>query len=177
MLTPRDIHEAEFRRVWKGYSPEEVDEFLQRVVHEYETVYKENVELREKVKQLEERLAKYTSSEMQIALTLEAAKEAAADAKAAAEKEAQATLIKARAQADEIIARAARLAAARAQALIAVQENFERFRASAAGALKTFLAEMESWEIDIPEAVREVASAGDLPREDEPAPDEEEERS
>ena len=36
MLTPRDIHEAEFKRVWRGYDPEEVDDFLRRVVVEYE---------------------------------------------------------------------------------------------------------------------------------------------
>ena len=53
MLTPRDIHEAEFKRVWKGYNPEEVDEFLQRVVIEYEALYRENERLRRRIAELE----------------------------------------------------------------------------------------------------------------------------
>ncbi len=165
MLTPRDIHEADFKRVWKGYSPEEVDEFLGRVVLEYEKIYKENLALREKVEALEERVAKYTSSETQIAVTLEVAKEAAADAKAAAAKEAEATLLRARAEADQIIERARRVAAAKAQQLLGLQESVERFRSQASGALKSFLAEMDNWEIDVPDVIAQEVAAGDDPGE------------
>lgn len=105
MITPRDLHRAQFKRVWKGYNPEEVDQFLRRVVLEYERVYKENQELKEKIEALEERVREYASTETQISLTLDMARQAAADAKSAAEREANAIINEARAQADQILRR------------------------------------------------------------------------
>jgi len=60
VLTPRDILQAEFKRVWKGYNPDEVDAFLHRVVGEYETLYRENERLRERIKELEARIDEYS---------------------------------------------------------------------------------------------------------------------
>ena len=161
VLTPRDILQAEFKRVWKGYSPEEVDEFLRRVVAEYEAVYKENQALREKVQALEEKVARYASSEAQISVTLEVAKQAAADVKAAAAKEAEATLQRARAEAEGIVARARRAAASEAQKLLEAKARLERFRERAGGLLHEFLEEMERWEVDVPSALEEVAAGSD----------------
>ena len=41
-LTPMDIKNKEFKKGIRGYSVEEVDEFLDEVVENYEEVYKEN---------------------------------------------------------------------------------------------------------------------------------------
>ena len=40
-ITPLDINNKEFKKVLRGYSPEEVDEFLDEVVESYEELYKE----------------------------------------------------------------------------------------------------------------------------------------
>lgn len=48
-LTPMDINNKEFKRGLRGYNPEEVDEFLDEVVENYEELYKDNSKLREKV--------------------------------------------------------------------------------------------------------------------------------
>ena len=48
-LTPMEISNKEFERVLRGYTTEEVDEFLDRVVEDYEDLYKENSKLREKL--------------------------------------------------------------------------------------------------------------------------------
>lgn len=47
MLKPIDIHNMEFKRVFKGYDPEEVDDFLADIVLKYEAVYQENRKLRQ----------------------------------------------------------------------------------------------------------------------------------
>ena len=48
-LTPMDINNKEFKRVLRGYCPEEVDEFLDQIVEEYEILFKENTALKEKL--------------------------------------------------------------------------------------------------------------------------------
>ena len=45
-LTAIDINNKEFKRGLRGYSVEEVDEFLDQVVENYEELYKENSRLK-----------------------------------------------------------------------------------------------------------------------------------
>lgn len=47
MLTPLDIQNAVFHRTWRGYNEAEVDEFLDRLVVEYEQLQRENLALKE----------------------------------------------------------------------------------------------------------------------------------
>lgn len=46
VVTPFDIHRKEFRRVFRGYDEQEVDEFLDRLATALEQLYRENEELR-----------------------------------------------------------------------------------------------------------------------------------
>ncbi|MEW6182655.1 MAG: DivIVA domain-containing protein [Bacillota bacterium] len=46
MLTPLDVHRKEFQRVFRGYSEQEVDDFLTRVAEVMERLYRENEQLR-----------------------------------------------------------------------------------------------------------------------------------
>lgn len=46
-LTPMDINNKEFKRVLRGYCPEEVDEFLDQIVEEYEILFKKHFFKRE----------------------------------------------------------------------------------------------------------------------------------
>lgn len=108
VLTPRDIHEAEFKRVWKGYSPEEVDAFLSRVVSAYETVYQENNRLKSENADLKKRLEEASRSEGLTAEALAMAKQTAEEFKEAARLEAEARLREAESQAEQLIAEATR---------------------------------------------------------------------
>ena len=58
-LTPTDINNKEFKRGIRGYSVEEVDEFLDEVVESYEEVYKENSRLKESLSRVNEKLEHY----------------------------------------------------------------------------------------------------------------------
>ena len=51
MLTPIEIHNAQ-HKTGRGYSKKEMDEFLADVVASYESVYKENVELKNSITNL-----------------------------------------------------------------------------------------------------------------------------
>ena len=58
-LTPLDIRHKEFRRGMRGYADVEVDEFLDEVADEYERLFKENIDLNERVEALEDKVSQY----------------------------------------------------------------------------------------------------------------------
>ena len=49
MLTPLDIHDKEFKRSFRGYDEDEIDDFLDRVVNDYEKLFRENDDLKERL--------------------------------------------------------------------------------------------------------------------------------
>ncbi len=76
VLTPEDIYEKEFKIDARGYRPQEVDNFLDlvikdygefiKIIHayekEYQTITKENRELKSQLRQLENKLEEESSS-------------------------------------------------------------------------------------------------------------------
>ena len=58
-LTPLDIHHKEFRHSLRGYSEEEVDAFLDEVADEFERLFKENIDLSEKIEAAEQHVRQY----------------------------------------------------------------------------------------------------------------------
>ena len=88
-LTPLDIHNKEFRKTFRGYSEEEVDEFLDEVVRDYEGLIKENARLREELTELREKLDHYRSMEETMHNALVLAQNTAEEVKASARKEAE----------------------------------------------------------------------------------------
>ena len=88
-ITSTEITTKEFKKVMRGYSQEEVDEFLDRVAEDYEVLYKENSTLKEKVSAIDERLAHYNKMESTIQNTLLMAQNAAEHARENSQKEAE----------------------------------------------------------------------------------------
>ncbi|MDU4133138.1 MAG: DivIVA domain-containing protein [Clostridium perfringens] len=83
-----DINNKEFKRVLRGYCPEEVDEFLDQIVEEYEILFKENTALKEKLENSNDKIEHYSKIENTIQNTLLLAQNTAEQAKANAQKEA-----------------------------------------------------------------------------------------
>lgn len=74
MITPVEVLGKELRRGF-GYKAVEVDEFLEELAKDYEKVYKENNELREKVSALTENLSHYRTIEESLKRALVLAEE------------------------------------------------------------------------------------------------------
>lgn len=87
MLTPLDIHNKEFKRGFRGYNEEEVDEFLDRVVKDYEKLYQENIDYKENIERLNSKLEHYQHMENTLHNTLVIAQETAEEVKINAKKE------------------------------------------------------------------------------------------
>ena len=103
MITPIEIENKEFRRSFRGYNEEEVDEFLKIVTTDFETLYKENMDLQEKIKLYQEQVSRYKSIEETLNATLITAQSAAEDTCLAANKKAKIIVEEAQLQSKHII--------------------------------------------------------------------------
>ncbi len=61
MITPLDIQNKEFKRSFRGYNAKSVDEFLDEIVEDYERIYKENIELKDKVTILTDQIRQFNT--------------------------------------------------------------------------------------------------------------------
>lgn len=102
-LTPLDIHNKEFSRRIRGYDEDEVNEFLDQVIKDYESVIRENKELQNQLVSLQERLDHFVNIEESLSKTILVAQEAADDVKNNSKKESQLILKEAEKNADRII--------------------------------------------------------------------------
>ena len=89
MITPADIEDKDFSRVKKGYSPEEVDDFLDLVILDMEKLIRENRQLKEELGKAHVQVDKHMSTETSVYATLEAAKSLMNDIAASAERRAE----------------------------------------------------------------------------------------
>jgi cell division initiation protein len=102
-LTPLDIHNKEFSRRLRGYDEDEVNEFLDQVIKDYEALIRENKELQNQVLALQEKLNHFANLEETLSKTIIIAQEAADEVKNNAKKEAQLVIKEAEKNADRII--------------------------------------------------------------------------
>ncbi len=70
MLTPVDIHNQEFSRSFRGYNMEEIDDFLDQVVNDYEKLYRENNNLKREIELNEKEITQYHQLEKNLQDTL-----------------------------------------------------------------------------------------------------------
>ncbi|MFC4557032.1 DivIVA domain-containing protein [Virgibacillus kekensis] len=102
-LTPLDIHNKEFTRGFRGYDEDEVNEFLDQVIKDYEIVIREKKELQEKVETLNEKLGHFTNIETTLNKSILIAQETADEVKGNASKESKLIIKEAEKNADRII--------------------------------------------------------------------------
>ena len=70
MLTPLDIQNKEFIKSFRGYKETDVDIFLDEIIIDYENLYKDNIELKDKIAILTDQIEKYNNLEDTLKNTL-----------------------------------------------------------------------------------------------------------
>lgn len=105
-LTPIDIRNKDFHKGMRGYQCEEVEKFLDNAAKEFEIVYAENFDLKEKIAQLENQLGQYRQIESTLQQTMILAQQTAEEVKQAARHEADLLLREAEQQKDKKLAEA-----------------------------------------------------------------------
>ena len=99
MLTPNDIENKVFKKAkMKGYDIDDVEDFLEQLLADYEVLYKENAEIKDKFNAMQESISYYKSVEEGINKTIENAQSTADNMKEVAKREAE--TIKQEAEAD-----------------------------------------------------------------------------
>lgn len=70
MLTPMDIHNKDFKRSFRGYNEDEIDDFLDKVVNDYEKLFRENDRLKEELARSQKDNEQYQQLEKNLKDTL-----------------------------------------------------------------------------------------------------------
>ncbi|MDN7241328.1 DivIVA domain-containing protein [Planococcus sp. N028] len=102
-LSPLDIHNKEFGRAFRGYQEDEVNEFLDQIIKDYELLLKEKKELEERLKQTDERVGHFTTIETTLQKSIIVAQEAAEEVRRNAQKEAKLIVREAEKNGDRIV--------------------------------------------------------------------------
>ncbi|EPE62377.1 DivIVA domain-containing protein [Exiguobacterium sp. SH3S2] len=87
-LTPIDIHNKEFSTRFRGYDIDEVNEFLDQIIKEFELLIRENRRYEELVNDMQARIDYFSSMEDTLNKSIIVAQEAAEEVKTNAAKEA-----------------------------------------------------------------------------------------
>jgi cell division initiation protein len=102
MITPADIQYKEFTKGVRGYKEDEVDQFLNTITLELDSLIQENKVLKERILALNTEIERYRGSEGTIFDTLESAKALMLDISTSAEKRAEIVLKNAELDAERI---------------------------------------------------------------------------
>jgi len=127
-LTPLDIHHKEFRHSLRGYSEEEVDGFLDEVADEFERLFKENIDLSEKLEVAREQVRAFEAQKETLHNTMVAAQRSAEDIISKAQGEASTLLRDAEVKSKEIIHNALTQKQKVAGELVRIKQAEEEFR-------------------------------------------------
>ncbi len=139
-LTPLDIYNKEFKRSVRGYSEDEVNEFLDEVVRDYESLIRENDELKQSTAGMSDRLEEYRKLEVTLQNTLVVAQSTAEEVKAASRKEADLIIREAESKAQDMIHRAEIRVREIMQEFERLQRETEQFRARVRSLLESQIA-------------------------------------
>lgn len=148
-LTPMDINSKEFKRGLRGYNPEEVDEFIDEVVENYEDLFKENSKLREKVASLTEQIEHFQKIEATIQNTLVLAQNAADQAKETSKRESELIVRNANETAQRIVDKAHNDVIQINDEFDRTKQEFIKFRAKFRNFIKTQLETFDDLERDV----------------------------
>jgi cell division initiation protein len=103
MLTPLDIHNKEFTKSMRGYKPEEVDSFLDEIIKDFETLFRENHEMKEQMQKNQEEANSVKEKERSIQEAVLMVQKLVDEEKRQAEKECEMILWEAKKQGERLL--------------------------------------------------------------------------
>lgn len=105
-LTPLEIKNKKFKKKLKGYNKDEVDDFLDGLVDDYEALISKNRDLEKELKHADEKLEYFNELKESLNKSIIVAQEAADNVKNNANKEAETIISSANQQAEELLSTA-----------------------------------------------------------------------
>ncbi len=156
-LTPLDVRNkrGDFKKILRGYDPQEVDVFLELVAERLEDLVRENIKLRERSETLQQQVSSQSGRERAVQEALVTAQELRSDIRSQAQREAELILSEARSQAREIQSEAERRVERQGEAVAELERRRMRF-------LRAFRQLLER-EMDVVEVEEERAPLDERP--------------
>ncbi|MGE5551328.1 MAG: DivIVA domain-containing protein [Bacteroidota bacterium] len=148
MLTPVDLETTVFRRGFRGYQVQEVREFMVRLTQDYEHIYRENIELKEKLEAYENKLSAYQRTEETLQSTLLLAEKTAEEVRETSQKQAELLLREAEHRAEQVRTRVREEIRAELERLASLKQQAEFFRLQFKNFLKA-LADMADRQLNL----------------------------
>ncbi len=102
-ITPLDVDQQQFQRVFRGCDPEEVHRFLDLVSREMEELLRENNGLKEEIRRKDAQIAEFREHEAQLREALVSAGRMTDEIKESAKKEAELVAAEAQLKAQRIV--------------------------------------------------------------------------
>jgi len=150
-MTPLDVQSHRFGRRWNGYDRSEVESFLRLVAEDYESLLRENEELRSGQKRLHARIEELVADERALKETLVNAQAMSEEIRQVAARESEVLLSEAELRAERIIDAAHRRAARLAQDIREMRGLRTRLAAALRAALTPHLHLIDALETDAEE--------------------------
>ena len=164
MLTPMDIHNKEFKRGFRGYSEEDVDAFMDNIASDYEKVYREYCELKERCDKLQDKLTQYEKMEATMNSTLMLAQQTAENVKVSANKEADLILQEAENKKKQMLDETTLNLQSSQQEMDKLKAQVGAFRAKCRAILTSQLRLLDDMAVE--ESVNDEISRGEMNRQD-----------
>lgn len=146
-VTPNEISNKEFKKVFRGYDADEVEDFLESIVEDYDKIYKENITLKEKITLLNEKIEHYANMESTLQSTLLLAQSAADQAKENSKKEADLIIKDAQDTANSIVRKAEEKAMDVNKEFEMLKQQFNMFKSSFKALLEAQLESVDKTDI------------------------------
>ncbi len=102
-ITPLDVDQQQFQRVFRGCDPDEVHRFLDLVSREMEELIRENNSLKEEIRRKESQISEFREHESQLREALVSAGRMTEEIKESARREAELTAAEAQLRAQKIV--------------------------------------------------------------------------
>jgi cell division initiation protein len=150
-LTPLDIQSHQFSRRMRGVDAAEVETYLRMIAEDFESVIRDCDRQRERIRELEARVADMASREETLRSTLMTAQEVSEDLRRTAAKEAEVLLAEAEVKAEKVLDAAHRRVAKLAEDIREMRQLRMRIGSSVRTAIETHLQLLEGLAADGPE--------------------------
>lgn len=170
MITPMDIHNKTFSKGLRGYSEEEVNDFLRQIVTDYEQIYREHREMEEEMDQMKVKLSNYERISDTMTATLQLAKDTAENVKKNAKRNADILISNAKMEGERQVKDAEDYRRRLAETMIHTEGNMKNYVSKIRKDLELALASIDALEnLKAPIVPGYTYPAVELPKEEAPA--------
>ncbi len=154
MITPVDIQNKVFKSSFRGYSADEVDEFLEELFKDYSRMYRENADLKDKNAILKDAVDTYKEMEETMRSAIISAQRTSEEIIKNAHEQADNIVNDAKVQAKEILNKAEEQVVGKRRILADVEAKISLLRARLSAVLNSHMQMLNELPEEEPEATR-----------------------